>query len=167
MTARRTAVLVGIAGLVVAVDQLTKTWAQRALADGPIHLVWTLWLDLTYNSGAAFSSGRGLTPFITALAVVMLIVLVGLSRSTTTMLGMISLGLVIGGATGNLVDRLVRHNHGAVIDFVDARWWPVFNVADSAIFVGAILLLLSSRRSSGDSPRPVRAEAPDEHERPA
>jgi signal peptidase II len=146
MTTRRYAALAAVALGVVALDQLTKTWAERALADGPIHLFWTIRLYLTYNSGAAFSSGTGLTPFITAVAVVVLIMLVGLSRTATTRLGMITLGLVIGGATGNLVDRLVRGNHGAVIDFVDFQWWPVWNIADAAIFIGAILLILSRWR---------------------
>jgi signal peptidase II len=148
LTGRRTASLAAVAGAVVVVDQLTKTWAENALADGPRHLFWTISLNLTYNRGAAFSSFEGLTPFITAVAVAMLIALVGLSRSATTRLGVISLGLVIGGASGNLVDRFFRHNHGAVIDFVDFRWWPVWNMADAAIFVGAILLILSTRSTA-------------------
>jgi signal peptidase II len=146
MTTTRRCVLLAIAVAVVIVDQATKTWAERALADGPIHVVWTLWLNLTYNSGAAFSSGRGLTPFITALGVIVLILLVGASRSATTALGVVALGLVIGGASGNLIDRLFRHNHGAVIDFIDLRWWPVWNVADACIVIGAILLIMSRAR---------------------
>jgi signal peptidase II len=138
--------MAGVALAVVALDQITKTWAERALADGPIHIVWTLWLDLTYNSGAAFSSGTGYTPIITALAVCVLIAVVGLSRSATTRVGVVALGLVIGGASGNLVDRLFRGNGGAVIDFIDLRWWPVWNVADAAVVIGAALLILSNRR---------------------
>jgi signal peptidase II len=148
----RYAALGGIAITVVALDQLTKTWAERALADEPIHVIWTLWLDLTYNPGAAFGSARGFTPVITALAVAVLIALVGLSRSTTSKLGVLALGMVIGGATGNLVDRLVRDNGGAVIDFIDFRWYPVFNVADMAVVIGAALLIISSRRQ----PEPTR-----------
>jgi signal peptidase II len=64
------------------------------------------------------------------------------------------MGLLLGGACGNLVDRLVRHHHGAVIDFIDLRWWPVFNVADACITVGALMLVLA-----GASRRPAaRAE---------
>lgn len=148
LTDRRTATIAGVAVAVIALDQVTKTWAERALADGPIHVVWTLWLNLTYNSGAAFSSAQGLTPFITAVAVIVLIALVGVSRSITTRLGIVSMGLVIGGAAGNLVDRFFRGNHGAVIDFIDLRWWPVWNVADAAVVVGAVLLVLSSRRAT-------------------
>lgn len=146
MTRRRYAALAGVALAVVAIDQLTKTWAERALADGPIHVIWTLSLNLTYNSGAAFSSAPGYTPIITALAVGVLIALVGLSRSATTTAGVVALGLVIGGASGNLVDRLVRGNGGAVIDFIDLRWWPVWNVADAAVVIGAALLLLTRKR---------------------
>lgn len=138
--------LAGVALAVVAADQVTKTWAERALADGPKHLFWTVSLNLTYNAGAAFSSFTGLTPFITVIAVALLLALVGVSRSVRTTLGVIALGLVVGGAAGNLVDRLVRHNHGAVIDFVDFRWWPVWNLADASIVVGAILLIIHSRR---------------------
>ena len=64
----------------------------------------------------------------------------------------VGLGLLLGGAAGNLADRVFRHNHGAVIDFIDAArvgtrdWWPVFNVADAAIVVGVVILLLCYRR---------------------
>ena len=53
------------------------------------------------------------------------------------------MGLLLGGAVGNLVDRLIRHNHSSVIDFIDLRWWPVFNLADASITVGALLLVLA------------------------
>ena len=142
LTGQRAAVLAAVAGTVVLVDQLTKSWAERALADGPIHLFWTIQLNLTYNSGAAFSSGRGLTPFITLLAVIVLLALVGFSRSMTSTLGLVTMGLVIGGAMGNLVDRFFRGNGGAVIDFIDFQWWPVWNIADAAIVIGAILLIV-------------------------
>ena len=56
------------------------------------------------------------------------------------------MGLLLGGAAGNLTDRLVRHHHGAVIDFIDLKWWPVFNVADASIVCGAILLLVGARQ---------------------
>ncbi len=153
LTRRRAAALAAAAVAVIVVDQLTKTWAERSLADGPIHLFWTIRLNLTYNSGAAFSSGRGLTPFITALAVVVLIALVGVSRSVTTALGLVALGLVMGGAAGNLIDRLVRDNHGAVIDFIDFQWWPVWNIADAGIVIGAGLLIFG-RRTGRESRSP-------------
>jgi signal peptidase II len=148
LTRRPAIALAAIALAAIAVDQLTKTWAERALADGPTHLFWTIDLRLTYNSGAAFSSGPGLTPFITAAAVVVLIALIGFSRSARTTMGIVAMGLVIGGAAGNIIDRLVRDNGGSVIDFVDFRWWPVWNAADACIVIGAVLLILSSRREA-------------------
>jgi signal peptidase II len=132
-----------VAGAVVALDQATKTWAVHALADGPIHVWWRLRLVLALNSGAAFSLGTGVTPFVIAGVVVMLAVLLFLSRSVSTRPAAVALGLVLGGALGNLTDRLVRHNHRSVIDFVDLRPWPTFNVADAAVVCGAILLVLT------------------------
>jgi len=132
-----------VAVAVVAFDQATKTWAVHALADGPIHIWWRLRLVLALNSGAAFSMGTGVTPFVIAGVVVMLAVLLFLSRSVSSRPAAVALGLVLGGALGNLTDRLVRHNHRSVIDFVDLRPWPTFNVADAAVVCGAILLVLS------------------------
>jgi signal peptidase II len=147
-TRRRLALAGLVAVAVVAVDQWTKTLAERHLADGPVHVWWTLRLNLSYNSGAAFGLGRGATPVILALGVVVLVLLLGFGRvAMAQTFGAVALGLVIGGAVGNLADRLVRDNGGAVIDFVDLQWWPIFNVADAAITVGAGLLVLLSRGS--------------------
>jgi signal peptidase II len=131
---------------VVALDQLTKWWALEQLSDGPIHVFWTLDLRLTFNSGAAFSTGPGLTPFLTAAGVALVGMLVLMSRASTKTSAAISLGLLLGGACGNLADRLFRDHGGAVIDFVDFGWWPVFNVADTALVCGAILLVLVNAR---------------------
>ncbi len=137
-----------VAAVVVAVDQTTKTWAQHRLAARSIELVWTLRLRLELNPGIAFSLGRGSTGLVTVVAVVILAaVVVAAWRSSGRMLG-VALGLVMGGAVGNLVDRLFRHNGGQVIDFIDLRWWPVFNVADTAITCGVILALIASASSS-------------------
>jgi signal peptidase II len=144
------AVTLVTATLIAAADQLTKWWALEALADGPVHLGWTLDLELHFNSGAAFSTGRGLTPFITAAAVGLVVVLFSMTRSVTARSVAIAFGLLLGGAAGNLTDRLIRDHGGAVIDFVDFGWWPVFNLADSAIVIGGILLvLLGPRRHEG------------------
>ena len=136
-------VLPVLAGLVIVVDQLTKTWALRHFSEQPKHLFWTLRLAVTFNSGAAFSIGAGVTPLFVAVAVVMVVVLALLGRGEKSLASAAWLGLVLGGALGNLVDRLVRHHGGAVIDWIDFRWWPVFNVADACIVVGAILLALT------------------------
>jgi signal peptidase II len=137
-------VLVVIAAVVVLVDQLTKTWAVRALDDRDIHLFWTARLHLVFNKGGAFSLGTGSTWFfvIAAVVVVTFVLLFG-RRLLGSRLALVAMGLVLGGAVGNLSDRLFRDTGGAVVDFVDFRWWPVFNVADSAVVIGGILLVLT------------------------
>jgi signal peptidase II len=133
---------------VIVVDQLTKWWALERLADGPIHVGWTLDLRLTFNSGAAFSTGTGLTPFLAVAGVGLVGVLVLMSRSATATGTAMALGLMLGGALGNLTDRLFRDHGGAVVDFVDLGWWPVFNVADAALVCGAILLVVANLRET-------------------
>jgi signal peptidase II len=86
--------------------------------------------------------------------VVVLILLGTLGRAgITNRLQAIAVGLVLGGAVGNMTDRLLRHHHGAVVDFIDLQWWPVFNVADMAIVVGGALLILSGFGRGLDGPR--------------
>lgn len=150
MTAtRRLPLVAGMAAAVVALDQLTKEWALRALADGPVDLFWTLRLNLSINSGVAFGLGRGLGPVIVVLGVLVLVViLVAARRAVLTTWTAVAAGLVVGGAVGNLVDRLLR-DHGGVVDFIDFQWWPIFNVADAAISVGAMLLVLRARDEPG------------------
>ena len=134
------------AAAIVAVDQVTKWLAVKHL-DEPVDLVWTLRLALTHNTGTAFSLGLGLGPFIAVAAVVIVVALARLGRTVVSPLGTVALGLVMGGALGNLVDRVFRARDGlldgAVIDFIDLQWWPVFNVADMAIVIGAVLLACS------------------------
>ena len=133
----------------VALDQLTKSWALRALDDGPVHVLWTLRLRLSFNSGAAFGLGPGLAPLLVVVGIVLVVALLGFGRAaTSTLAGTVALGLVLGGAVGNLVDRLLRQHGGAVVDFVDLQWWPVFNVADAAISCGVVVLLVVSWRGT-------------------
>lgn len=160
-----------VVAAVVAADQVSKTWAlHHALGR---HVLWTLWFDLTVNSGAAFGLGTGVTPVVEAAVVVVVIGLLVLGRrvaGASTWPMTVALGLIIGGAAGNLTDRAFRHiphHPGAVIDFVAmARvgqhdWWPVFNVADSCIVIGAFLLALSiSKRSRGGAPADGPADRP-------
>ena len=151
LRSRHTPLLAGVAAAVIAVDQLTKTWALHHVADRPIHIIWTLRLYLTFNSGAAFSVGQGITPFLVPVAIAVVVMMVFMTRRRQpTAAVMLAMGLVLGGALGNLADRLFRHNGGSVIDFVDLQWWPVFNVADSSIVIGGILLLIVGRRVWGD-----------------
>jgi signal peptidase II len=134
--------------LVVVVDQLTKTWAVNELSDGKtIHVVWTLQFALGFNSGMAFSQGEGLGPLIGVIALIAIVVLLVSLRRTGSTLSSLGVALVCGGAAGNVVDRLFRGDgwlRGAVVDFIDFQWWPVFNIADAAITIGAILLLIST-----------------------
>jgi signal peptidase II len=144
---RRHAVMAAVVTAVVALDQLSKTWAVRALADRSIPLFWTLRLDLSLNPGMAFSQGEGLTGFIIVAVLLLVAALVWWSRGVESLLLAVGLALLIGGACGNLADRLLRDHGGAVIDFIDVQWWPVFNVADIAVSCGAVVLILSSLRS--------------------
>ena len=140
-------VVLAVAVIVLAIDQITKSLALEALSGrAPVDLFWTLRLRLSFNSGAAFGLGRGITPFLTVAAVVLLVVLLGVSRTASSRTARVALGLVVGGAMGNVADRLFRDHGGAVVDFIDFQWWPVFNVADIGITVGAVLLVLASRK---------------------
>lgn len=137
---------------VVALDQATKWWALEALADGrTVDLVWTLRFRLVHNTGAAFSQGQGLGPLIVPLVVVVVVLLVRFASRSTDQLSRAAVGMVVGGAVGNQLDRGFRAGDGflggAVVDFVDLQWWPVFNVADSAVVVGAALILWAGRGS--------------------
>jgi signal peptidase II len=126
-----------VALAVVAVDQATKSWAVHRLSRGDIHVVWKLDLELGYNTGASFGLARGWAPIIAAVAVTAVVLLLAAVRQVRTDGLAVALGLVIGGALGNLVDRVVRGHHGAVVDFIALHFWPTFNVADSCIVIGA------------------------------
>lgn len=145
--------------VVVTIDQLAKSWALDALRDSSIDLFWTLRLRLTFNSGAAFSLGAGFPWLFVGLGVLilaalaMLVLRADLGRGPAA-----SLGLIAGGAVGNLVDRVFREYDGAVVDFIDLQWWPVFNLADVSICIGVVLLLITWRDSSDKS---VPTELPE------
>jgi signal peptidase II len=130
----------------IAADQATKQWALAALADGPTHLFWTLRLQLAFNTGASFSIGRGRSSAFTLLALAVVAILVASLRGLRSRVMAVGLGLVVGGALGNVTDRVLRAHDGAVVDFIDLQWWPVFNVADICIFCGTALLVLGSLR---------------------
>lgn len=140
---RRLAVAVAVMVAVVAADQLTKWWAVSRLAPGPIHVIGTLDLELSRNTGASFSLFQGKAFVLVPVAVVLVAVLTVMAWRAPTPGRAAILGLVLGGALGNLVDRFFRGDHGAVVDFVALHFWPTFNVADACIVVGCILLLVS------------------------
>jgi signal peptidase II len=139
-----------VAAAVVAVDHLTKWWALRELAGRDIDLIGSLRLRLTYNTGAAFSLGSRFAPFIALFAVGVVVALLGFGRGLRGTAPTIAVGAVVGGAVGNLLDRLLRDGSGflggPVVDFIDLQWWPVFNVADIAITLGAVALALTASR---------------------
>lgn len=131
---------------IVALDQLTKAWAMSRLADGPISIVGTtIDFRLARNPGSAFSLFRSVTPLLAVVAVVVAVFLVRAVKTTSDRVIAVALGLVLAGAVGNLCDRLFRDPgflRGHVVDFVHIGAWPTFNVADSAITIGAILLIV-------------------------
>jgi signal peptidase II len=139
-----------VGAAVVAVDHLTKWLALRELAGRDIDLVGSLRLHLVYNEGAAFGLGSRFTPLVALLAVVVTVGLLGFGRRLVGTVPRIAVACIAGGAIGNLLDRLFRDGDGfmdgAVIDFFDLQWWPVFNVADIAVTVGAVVLALTAGR---------------------
>lgn len=146
-----------VALVVLIADQATKTWAVRSLVPGrPIPLFWTLQMNLTFNSGVAFGGISGAGIWVVPLALIVVAVVLYIGRNMTSRWGSIALGLIAGGAVGNITDRLLRDYDGAVVDFVDFQWWPIFNVADMAVVLGGILLVFSvmagqeERHSHGD-----------------
>lgn len=140
-----------IAAIVVA-DQMTKYWALNRLTGGRvIDLVGSLRFNLAFNKGMAFSQATGAGPIIGALALVVIIVLVLWLRRSAHGIVAVAAGLVIGGALGNFLDRAFRGEawlRGAVVDFIDLQWFPIFNIADSAISIGAVLMVGTSLRKS-------------------
>jgi signal peptidase II len=139
--------LFGTAAAVFLADRVTKLWAEDALADGPVEVIeGVLRLRFTTNTGGAFSLFTD-TPwlFVTASVVVTAAVIATAFRERPA-LQSVALGLILGGAIGNLTDRATRGSGftGDVVDFIDLHVWPVFNLADSAIVVGAIALAISS-----------------------
>ena len=137
----------GAAVAVLVLDILTKGWAVSELSDGrDIHIFWTLHFALTHNEGMAFSTGTNIGPFIGMLAIVVIAILVATMRKQSNTMSLVATGCIVGGATGNVLDRVFRGTgfmDGAVVDFIDLRWWPVFNVADIGIVCGAIAVAYS------------------------
>lgn len=159
---------VALAIIVAAVDQLTKAWAINELDDRTIDVVWTLRLNLAFNNGMAFGQGQGLGPLIGVVATLVIVYLLVTLRTEPSRMSTIGIGVLIGGAAGNLLDRLFRGDdgflRGAVVDFIDFQWFPIFNVADIAVNVGAGLLILNSILQARAHRLRAQAEAHGEHE---
>jgi len=152
----RTAAVIAALAIIVGLDQLTKSWAVAALSDKPAHVIGDfLVLDVSRNSGSAFSRFQGYTPVLAVLAIVIALFVARAARQATDRIMLVGLVLVLGGALGNLTDRLARSPgflRGNVVDFVAVGWWPVFNLADSCITVGAILLIVRTLLASDRAP---------------
>jgi signal peptidase II len=136
---------------VLVADVVSKIIVVAKLADrGPVTAIdHVLTLTLTRNPGAAFSIGQGATLLFTAVAVGVAVVIVRTARSLVSRGWALALGLLLGGALGNLSDRLFRSPgpfRGHVIDWLELPHWPVFNLADSAIVAGGTLAVLLALR---------------------
>lgn len=152
--AAATWLLFAVAALVALADLASKAAAVAYLdPERPVRVLGgALWLVLVRNSGAAFSMATGYTWALTAIAVVAVVAIVRMSRALGSLWWGAGLGLVLGGACGNLVDRVFRAPapfRGQVVDFLSlfsdhGEGWAVFNLADSAIVCGAALMVLLS-----------------------
>lgn len=164
-SSRRRLRAAGIVAGVVGLDQATKAWAVSALADGPESIIGSdVELHLSRNTGGAFSLFQGFTPLLAILAAVIAVVLVRAVRRAEDGWTVVALSLVLGGAVGNLTDRAFRSPgflRGAVVDFVKVGDFPTFNVADSAITIGALLLVVTLflPARGEESARPGRDDA--------
>jgi signal peptidase II len=133
---------------VIGLDQLTKQLALDRLADGPVHVIdGVLSWNLSYNSGGAFGLLQGFPEFFLLATIVVAGLILIWARSIEGTAHVLPLGLVLGGGLGNVFDRAVRDTGGRVVDFIDLHVWPVFNVADSAIVVGVLTLLIVTART--------------------
>lgn len=143
--------LLAVSLVIIIIDQGTKIWALETLPGNPIEGPFGSAFRLVFNRGSAFSLGEGFGPLFGILAIVISIALLWVVRSVNRRIVVIGLGLVQGGAIGNVIDRLFRDGEGflggAVIDFLDiGDFWPVFNIADAAIVVGGILVAIYGSR---------------------
>lgn len=163
--ARRWALVLGALVVVLVIDQWSKRWALGRLAPemvgGPrevIEVIGPLQFNLAFNTGASFSMGSGSGALIGVIATVIVVVLALMARKVTSRAQLVLIGLIMGGALGNIVDRVTRAGatnpitgevssgfmSGAVVDFIDVQFWPIWNVADMAVVVGGISLAVLS-----------------------
>jgi signal peptidase II len=148
---RRAVLLLAVAGFVYAADVISKAAVVAALSHRqPLRLLGgLLTLRVLRNSGAAFSIGTSMTVAFSLIAVGVIIFILRTSRRMRSLPWTVTLGLLLGGAMGNLTDRLLRAPgvfRGDVVDWIQVPHWPVFNVADSSIVCGGILAVLLAMR---------------------
>lgn len=155
-----------LAGSVLALDWWTKRWATEHLAYRPPLDLLGEFVRLTYtrNSGVAFGLGAGVRfpYYVFSIAAAIIILTMFLRRRAQGLPRKVALALILGGALGNLVDRLAS---GAVVDFIEIGWgrwhWPVFSVADSAVTIGVVLFALTWPRAGEAETAPDATAAPD------
>jgi signal peptidase II len=171
---RRVGVLLGIAAVAFTLDLITKVIVVARLeGQEAIELPGGLLrFQVTRNSGAAFSIGSGLTLLFTLIATGVVIYILRTARRLRSVPWAVTLGLLLGGATGNLVDRLLRGPaplQGHVVDWIELPPWPVFNLADSSIVCGGVIAVWLAARGiqidgtrTHDGDEPARAAAGDD-----
>jgi signal peptidase II len=147
--------LAAVALAAVVADQVTKHIVTRTLSlDDSVHVVGPLSIHHMQNSGIAFglfASATAVVTIVTSIAVIWMLVFFARSGSRHPVLPA-SLGLLIGGSVSNLVDRIRLHH---VTDFIDLKWWPAFNLADSFIVIG-VVILLGALVAADRAPKPPR-----------
>jgi signal peptidase II len=157
--------LYGAAAAAYAVDRISKVWVEHTLAGRPpLEVVpGVLSLNYTTNSGGAFGLGRSASWIFATATIVVASIIVGVSFRLTRRPVAVALGLILGGALGNLTDRAVHGPglSGSVTDFIDFQVWPIFNLADSAIVVGAALLAIATSRPEERTPERKRDRTGD------
>jgi signal peptidase II len=163
-------VLIGVAVTVLVTDTITKALVVATMSDrAPIRLLGGLLkLQITRNPGAAFSIGPSLTVVFAVIAVGVIVFILRASRRIQSLAWAVTLGLLLGGATGNLTDRLLRAPgpfRGYVVDWIELPHWPVFNIADSCIVCGGLLaVFLAVRGVSIDAGSDQQQQAPRSEE---
>ncbi len=143
---RRVRLLLAVAAFVLVLDIVSKVLAVKLLTPNqPVPIIGdTVTWTLVRNSGAAFSMATGYTWLLTLVATGVVLGIFWMGRRLVSPGWAVGLGMILGGATGNLVDRFFRSPgplQGHVVDFLSVGWWPVFNVADPSVVGGAILLI--------------------------
>ena len=143
---RRYLLLLLVALTAIAVDLATKEWALATFRPGEsVDVIGSfLQFTLVFNTGAAFSLGTGYTWVFTVIATLVVLAIAYIGWRVRSVWWGVTLGLMMGGAAGNLVDRYFREPgpfQGAVVDFIRVPNWPVFNIADSCVVVGACLVV--------------------------
>lgn len=152
-------IALAIAALVVAADQITKSLVEEHI-HAKTHILGPLSLTIGYNSGSAFSFFTGRAPVLAVVALVLIVVLAVMAWRARSTGVAVALGLVLGGAIGNLSDRVFRGHHGAVVDFISLPRWPTFNVGDACIVTGVVLFVLFQFRRWSDEERSEHQGSP-------